>query len=642
MRIDVQKLLFVGAKEQQEAFFSACQKAGVVEFINRGEKTLSRAPREVQDVYRVAHLLHKLQPLPQKELQSPEKVVSEVLSLQAEQEKLQEEERYIRLEEARVAPFGDFSIDDLQWIEETSGRSVQFFVSKAKDRFEELCKKYPELIPVKREGSLDYFISISPEKESYPGVIELFIETPIGKLKARAREVKVRLKEISNELRSFASCRKVVDDYYIHLLNAHNLDSVQNMTEGLVGGQIFAVEGWVPRNRLKDLEAAASRYAVSYEPVRVDDRDRPPTYLENRGFARIGQDVIGVYDTPSFGDRDPSGWVLWAFALFFAIIVGDAGYGMIFFLLACLLKWRFPSLAGTGQRMVKLLGMLGISCMIWGVLTTSFFGIDIGIHNPVRDISLTQWLAEKKIAYHMDHQDDVYQYWVEHFPSIKGVHAPKAVLEKAKAVVDGQEQFVMLDKFTDNIMLEFSVLIGTLHVILGLLRYLLRSWANAGWALFMVGAYLFFPVAILDASSMLHFALGIPKAGGAHIGELLLYGGIGLAVVLAIVQKRLEGVTEITNIIQVFADVLSYLRLYALGLAGGIMSSTFNDMGMAAGLSVGWLIILVGHLVNITLNVMSGVLHGLRLNFLEWYHYSFEGGGKEFRPLQLLKVPKGS
>jgi len=92
-------------------------------------------------------------------------------------------------------------------------------------------------------------------------------------------------------------------------------------------------------------------------------------------------------------------------------------------------------------------------------------------------------------------------------------------------------------------------------------------------------------------------------------------------------------------VIQVFADVLSYLRLYALALGGMVMAHTFNDhLGIEVGVVSGTLILLAGHFVNIGICAMGGVIHGLRLNFLEWYHYSFEGGGRLFNPLKLRRT----
>jgi V/A-type H+-transporting ATPase subunit I len=94
---------------------------------------------------------------------------------------------------------------------------------------------------------------------------------------------------------------------------------------------------------------------------------------------------------------------------------------------------------------------------------------------------------------------------------------------------------------------------------------------------------------------------------------------------------------ELTNIIQVFADIMSYLRLYALGLASAMMAVTFNQIAVSAGVIMAIPVLVIGHTANIALSIMSGVIHGLRLNFLEWYRWSFAGGGKMLSPLKLMK-----
>jgi V/A-type H+-transporting ATPase subunit I len=114
--------------------------------------------------------------------------------------------------------------------------------------------------------------------------------------------------------------------------------------------------------------------------------------------------------------------------------------------------------------------------------------------------------------------------------------------------------------------------------------------------------------------------------------------GVVFAVVAALIQEKWAGAAEILTAIQVFADALSYLRLYALGMASMIMAVTFNQLGEMVGLTLGIFIIIIGHAVNIAVGLMGGVIHGLRLNFLEWYHYSFEGGGKAFNPLKIIKL----
>jgi len=329
--------------------------------------------------------------------------------------------------------------------------------------------------------------------------------------------------------------------------------------------------------------------------------------------------------------------VFWFFALFFAMIVADGGYGFLYLGFLLYIKFKFRNLNALQQRFLKLGFILSSACIIWGVLTSSYFGLEVHPDSWVGRTSPIQHLATKKADYHLHMQDDVYHFWKGKFPEVasatNGREFILAVVEKK----DGIVRYEALDTFADYILLEFSLLIGVIHLAFSFLRYLPRHWAGLGWLAFMIGGYLYFP-SMLHATSILNFTDFIDKDTATKVGLQLIYCGIGLAIVLALIQKRLKGLGEISVLVQVFADVLSYLRLYALGLAGASMAATFNDMGMAVGLLFGWIIILFGHSVNILLGIMAGMIHGLRLNFIEWYHYSFEGGGRLFRPLMRLKA----
>jgi V/A-type H+-transporting ATPase subunit I len=164
-----------------------------------------------------------------------------------------------------------------------------------------------------------------------------------------------------------------------------------------------------------------------------------------------------------------------------------------------------------------------------------------------------------------------------------------------------------------------------------------RNWAAAGWILFLIGGYLYFPF-YLGVPSVVNYLVGVPSATAGHIGLYMITAGIPLAVALSVYRHGIAGLHEVMNVIQVFADTMSYLRLYALGLAGGIVAATMN--GLAGGLPwfFGVLLLILAHGINMALGIMSGVIHGLRLNFLEWYHYSFEGGGKKFKALRMLNL----
>jgi V/A-type H+-transporting ATPase subunit I len=354
-------------------------------------------------------------------------------------------------------------------------------------------------------------------------------------------------------------------------------------------------------------------------------------------MSRIGEDLVHIYDTPSITDKDPSTWVLWSFALFFAIILGDGGYGILFLMVSLGLWFKFPKAKGLLRRVMKLSTILSVSCIIWGVLTNSFFGISFDLDSGVRQVSGLQWLVEQKADYHFAMQDAVYQDWADKYPAVASASNGYEMLERAVSEHGGKSIWKMLAKFSDSIMLELALVIGIIHLSLSLLRSFRDSWAGLGWILFMVGGYLYVPE-YLACTSMAQFLGGVDKTLGAQLGMQMLQVGLGGAVLLAVIQHRMGGLGEIINVIQVFADVLSYLRLYALGLAGSMMSSTFNEIGSSAPFVAGFFIIFIGHVVNIVLSIMGGVIHGLRLNFLEWYHYCFEGGGKMFKPLEMLKV----
>jgi V/A-type H+-transporting ATPase subunit I len=269
-----------------------------------------------------------------------------------------------------------------------------------------------------------------------------------------------------------------------------------------------------------------------------------------------------------------------------------------------------------------------LSCFVvgWGVFTGAFFGIDFRSDSFVKQISPFQKLVEKKAEYHLEQKDDVYEEWAPHFQG-KQVSSGKQFLAEAPGAYR---------EFSDSLLLEIALLMGIVHVGSALVRFWRRSWAGVAWAGFLVGAYFFFPKT-LNATTLVNIFGWVDKETARILGEKILSVSIGLAVILGLIQNRWKGILEPMNVIQVSGDVLSYLRLYALALASSIMAVTFNDMGSAVQIVGGVLIIVGGHITNIALSSMSGVIHGLRLNFIEWYHYAFLGGGRMFNPLRLLK-----
>jgi V/A-type H+-transporting ATPase subunit I len=638
MRIDVKKFLFVGLNKDRSLFFEKAQKAGIIHFIDINPSASKEVSPEVHDISAAIKILRGLPTTEQEETDEyalADGLASKILQLKHKLDKLAEEQKILNLEITRVEAYGDFSLDDIAYIEKDGQRKIQFFC--AKSGFADEANLPENLIYIASEHGLDYFIAINKEPVQYEKMSELQIDRPLGVLQKRLKEVKHETHETERLLKGYAKYNRFLHHALIHKLNVYHLHTAQSYSQMVLDNDLFAIEGWVPQNQLQDLNTLAKEMQVYMEEVAIEPTDRIPTYLENKGIHRVGEDLVHIYDTPSHTDKDPSIWILFFFAFFFAMIIGDAGYGLVFLGIALWIRYKYKIMPAVGRRVWILLLVLCLACITWGSLTTSFFGISIGMESPLRKFSLITWLVEKKAEYHLSHHDEVYKEWVKKIPQLKDAKNGHEFILKGVIEKDGHPVYAVYNQFSDQIMMEIALLIGVVHIISSFARYLDRNLVGIGWIAFIVGCYLYFPF-YLNATSIIHYVLGADKVQAGKDGLYLIIGGVTLAVILGIVKHKLLGVLEIMTVIQIFADAMSYLRLYALGLAGAMVTSIINEFAGALPFVLGAVLFLVGHLTNMALGIMGGIIHGLRLNFLEWYHYSFEGGGKVFNPLRLLKV----
>lgn len=640
MRYDVKKFIFIGVEEERDAFFKRAQEAGVIHFINTKTSASKEIPPAIQRVAVAIKILRGLPVTEQEETDDfsiADNLVEKIIALKEKLNALAEEERITRLDMSRVEAFGNFSLEDFAIIEKDAKRKIQFYCAKA--GFAEKEDLPPEMIYINSDHGLDYFIGINSQSRQYPKMIEMIIERPYGELKARFKELEKEIHAAETELKGYAKYNHFLHHAFINKLNTYHLEAAKNLVEfPLTKESLFVAQGWVPVNKYEQLDALVKELKIQVDEVDIDEKDIVPTSLQNTGPARIGEDLVHIYDTPSVTDKDPSLWVLVFFSLFFSMILGDGGYGLILLIIAIFIRYKHSHLKGAKRRVLDLLTILAFSCIVWGILTTSFFGIPIAPDNPLQKVSAMSWLVEKKAAYHIQRQDAVFQEWVKKYPQLQSVKDPKEFLLKASSVnKSGDISYEAYSRFADNIMMELALLVGVLHIILSMGRYLLRNLSNLGWIIFLIGAYLYAPI-FLGASSILNFAFGISQEHAANNALYLIYGGITLAVVIALFRHKLFGLLEASNVIQIFGDVLSYLRLYALALSGSLLTATILDLAASVPFVFGVLIFILGHTVNIVLGIMGGIIHGLRLNFLEWYHYCFEGGGKVFNPLRKQKI----
>jgi len=349
----------------------------------------------------------------------------------------------------------------------------------------------------------------------------------------------------------------------------------------------FTVQGWLPRRDVDTVAAFANARGLALLVERPEPGEIPPTLLENPKTLAGAQDVMGFYQTPNYYDWDPSLLTFCCFALFFAMILSDAGYAAVLGLLL-LTFWRRLGTMRTGRRLRLPAVVLVTSALAWGMAAGSYFG---------------QTPAEHALL----------------------------------------QRFKIIDMKNFDAMMQLSILIGVLHLTSANAALARRrwgrssAWAPLGWIAALFGGY----------ALWLHSVNVLPAVFGP-VGVSLLSGGL-LAVFIfssdrPIKQTRdwlwraADGLKGLAGVTAAFGDVMSYLRLFALGLASVELASTFNRLAAEAaaaapgtGLLPSLLILLVGHGVNLLLTLMGGVIHGLRLNFIEFFKWGLTEEGYPFR-----------
>ncbi|MGL4348187.1 MAG: hypothetical protein ACRCSV_01835 [Chlamydiales bacterium] len=626
----VHKYIFIGLQKEIHSFLAQAQTLGIIEFIipKVKDQVVSDSISDLLQAIKILAKQPKIDPiaLDRKEL---EEKITHIIELQQNFQKAEELHKSIIHTIHQTAPLGDFSVDDIEEIASKTGKKIQFFQVKKSQ-----LSKLPETwLYIGQELGNYYYMSFMGDVPP-SGMVTIPLKYSLSTLRVE----KERLDSLQNQLKkSLEQAAAYLPSFEMHLLeqlNQMHFEEVKDHSSRPLGNHLFALQGWIPENHIETIKREFAKTNVYIEKVSTEVADRVPTYMNNTDIAKLGEDLVHVYDIPSPYDVDPSLWVFWFFVIFFSMIVADAGYGFVFFAGAIVAKKYWKNLEKAQERYLRLFRYLSIGCILWGAAIGSYFGITLSPESALKSRSISYYLAKQKASYHIDKRDMNYQKWIQKYPKLQTESRDEILTFKQSK--DGKVSYPILSEIENTVLLEIALLVGVIHISLSLLRYAKRHFPNFGWCITILGGYLYC-AQFLQATSLLYVLGIIPEAVAKQIGmQLLLFGSL-VTISCAFIQHRMKGLFEIVHGVQIFADILSYLRIYALGIAAMIMANTFNWLGSKVGFIGGTLIILFGHCTNIILAIMGGVIHGLRLNFIEWYHYSFQGDGKLFRPLQLKK-----
>lgn len=522
-----------------------------------------------------------------------------------EQKKIQSEN--LQLEQYT---FIDFKPSDLKKLKKVKVLLISM-KSAREDMLSNLQKSFPELYlemlgKVKQEtvyllasdlqnfekvqGMLNQH-AISVLELSYDDLPQELIKNNLNRLKTIGLEIEQRIED----LKALAH----MNDNFLIELDALNTVMSRNMVVNhfLSSSTVLYMEGWVPEKNIPELyklldKLVPQKYFLESEDVVYEDVETP-IKLHNKGIFSFFENITEMFSLPLYNELDPTSILTIFYLIFFGLMVGDVGYGLIL-TFGCFLALKLIDFKEKMRKSVKMFSYIGISIILCGFLYGSIFGITFFTPIPVKN----------------------------------GGYKP---------ILDTQTDIVF--------MLVLSMVIGMIHIYTGLILKGINCLIQKDYAGVFCDSILW----ILTLSSGAMFLL--VGTGAINLGSANVYGIIfGICIAgLMVTQGRssktiggkigggLYGVYGLTSYI---GDIVSYTRIVALGLSGAYIAFSFNLMsGLIPGtfgkVVFGTLIAVFGQMLNFGLSLLGAYVHSCRLQYVEFFGKFFKGGGKPYKPFKV-------
>ncbi|HEY9055390.1 MAG TPA: hypothetical protein VIO60_11290 [Rectinemataceae bacterium] len=524
-------------------------------------------------------------------------LAEQVLALDARSKDLRNESAGLQKELERIAPWGEFDPQSVQTLRQ-AGLHIAFYeadppsLERMPDDVDYIIlsstKKSVRLAVIGRGGPAprlpDSFRHFALPKDSAPA-----LRSRLEALEREAAEIASRLAEAGLESASFARAVKVLDQEIAMEVAAASFASE---------GPVAYIKGYVPASAYAGVSELCARHGWAMAADDPEPDDSPPTKVENSKLVRLIQpvmDFLGI--VPGYREYEISNWFLLFFVLFTAMIFGDAGYGVIMLAASGFFALKSKREGKGVSDFLKLSIILSLATFFWGVATATWFAIDAN-HLPAFLFNRSIWLISSANP-QASQNIQVFCF---------GIGLVQLLIAHIKNI------------FRDRGSLKFLAQVGSVFMLIGLFFFVLN----------MVVSPERFPAP--------GFALWFVLGGFALNFVFSAYEG-------SVARSALEGlknfIPNFLGAVGVFADIVSYIRLWAVGLAGTSLAAIINQMGggMFKGLVMalaGIALILAGHSLNLVLNILSVIVHGVRLNTLEFSsHLGMEWSGRKYDPFRV-------
>ena len=525
----------------------------------------------------------------------------------------------------RFTSWGSVSLEDLEYLKE---KGIQIKMYEIAAEKYSLVDQEIETILVNNDKKSVRFLIINGGEGRPEKLLPEAFEVPFPRLSTKVLE-----KEIKDDEAEIKSIEKFYNDnaIYIPAITAFrkNLETdieFENVNAGMEHENVDSenelawISGYVPTADLEEFKAACAKnqWAVACEDPQDDDLE-VPTKLKNNKFVSLIYPLTDFLGTvPGYHEYDISGWFLLFFTIFFGMIFGDGGYGLLVTVIGLLMIFKALF---TGKKPAPLLGLVtlvGFATILWGMVTCTWFGL--------KPEQLPQWLVNLSIPQISNAYDKVWTpFWKPN---------------ETEGLTNAQNLQIFCFTLA---LLQLSVA----HIKAMIRnRKSLKILGDFGALLQLIGMY-WVVLSMVVSSTVFSFT---EKIYGFPIGifEISL---VGVGFVLSFIFSNYEGsvgksvlesckniISVLLGVVNVFSDIVSYIRLWAVGLAGAAISNTVNEM---AGPMWGHAILFVafvallafGHGLNMILNLLSVIVHGVRLNTLEFSsHLGMSWSGLKYSP----------
>ena len=593
----MKKLTFLIHNGEYEAFLEQLRSLGVVHVIQKQQGAVEdpALQEDINLLGRCKATLKSLEPLVVEGSDvrgrlSLEKVLEQYDILESEKVVQDQVLQALSRDRAQLAPWGDFEPAAVERLVK-AGFKVLFYTCPLRAFRDEWVDKYG-VIEIERDKQkvnfvtvthADVEVDIDAEQVHLPQMSLSSVDKDIEKTRKAIEAIPVKMAQLA------AEGVPVLEHAIVELENKVDFGRVKLTGEKLADDRLLLLEGWIPASLVDKTCQALDMKGVFYDVSDPTPDDDIPIQLSNNRFAKLFEPLTKLYMLPTYQELDLTLFFAPFFMLFFGLCLGDMGYGLLMIVALPIFTKLFQLINPNFSKWLVVL--FGASTMLCGTLSGTFFGFNI---------------------YDLD---------------IPFIQTMKGLL------------------YTDNsTMFTVSLCIGVVQILFGMgikavnlsiqcgFKYALST---IGWLVLLI---------TVGVSAIAGFDFGSPVIMGILIVSavlIFLFNSPGKNPLLNIGLGLWDTYNMATGLL---GDVLSYVRLFALGLSGGILANVFNSMavGMApdnkvAGFIVMVLIFVIGHALNIFMNILGAIVHPMRLTFVEFFKNSgYTGGGTEYRPFRTI------